>query len=64
MDAAVLRQLFAYLRRLAHLNVLEPCWRVLPTESAIVPHHPTERDTVKMMGFYKTLGRPPFRSSL
>lgn len=64
MDAAVLRQLFSYLRRLPHLTVVEPCWPVLPTESTFVPHHLTERDIVKMLGFCKTLGRPAFRSSL
>lgn len=35
MDAAVLRQLFAYLRRLPHLRVTEPRWPKLPTESSL-----------------------------
>jgi integrase len=64
MDAAVLRQLFVYLRRLPHLNVAEPHWPSLPTESAFVPHHLTESDVVKLLGFCKELSGPAFRSDL
>lgn len=64
MDAAVLRQLFTYLRRLPHLEVVEPSWPSLPTESVFVPHHLEESDIVKLLGLCKALGRPEFRSSL
>lgn len=64
MDAAVLRQLFAYLRRLPHLDVVEPPWPSLPTESVFTPQHLTESDIVKLLGLCKALGRPAFRSSL
>jgi integrase len=64
MDAAVLRQLFAYLRRLPYLNVVEPHWPSLPTESAFVPHHLTESDIVDLLGLCRQLSGPAFRSSL
>jgi integrase/recombinase XerD len=64
MDAAVLRQLFTYLRRLPHLHVAEPRWPSLPTESAFVPYHLTECDIVKLLGLCMALDRPAFRSSL
>src|SRR5580700_9946284 len=48
MDAAVLRQLFTYLRRLPHLRVVEPHWPSLPTESSFVPHYLDESDVVKL----------------
>jgi integrase/recombinase XerD len=64
MDAAVLRQLFTYLRRLPHLDIVEPHWPSLPTESAFVPCHVTERDIVKLLGLCRALDRPAFRSSL
>lgn len=64
MDAAVLRQLFTYLRRLPHLKVVEPRWPSLPTESAFVPHHLTRHDIVTLLGLCTTLDRPVFRSGL
>jgi len=64
MDAAVLRQLFTYLRRLPHLDVAEPCWPSLPNKSTFVPHYLTESDVVKLLELCKALGRPAFRSSL
>jgi integrase/recombinase XerD len=64
MDAAVLRQLFAYLRRIPRLNVVEPHWPSLPTESAFVPHHLTESDVVELLGLCRELSCPAFRSSL
>jgi len=64
MDAAVLRQLFTYLRRLPHLRVVEPHWPSLPTESAFVPHHLTESDVVKLLGLCKGLSGLTFRSRL
>lgn len=64
MDAAVLRQLFTYLRRLPHLGVEEPHWPSLPTESVFVPHQLTQRDIVKLLDLCKALNRPDFRSSI
>jgi integrase/recombinase XerD len=64
MDAAILRQLFAYLRRLPHLRVVEPCWPRLPTESTFVPHYLSESDVVKMLDLCADLKRPAFRASL
>ena len=64
MDAAVLRQLFTYLRRLPHLDLVEPRWPCLPTESAFVPHHLTERDILKLLDLCMKLDRPVFRSGL
>ena len=64
MDAAVLRQLFSYLRRLPHLHVVEPAWPRLPTESHFEPYHLSESDVVKMLQVCATLGRPAFRARL
>lgn len=64
MDAAILRQLFAYLRRLPHLRVVEPRWPRLPTESCFVPHYLSESDVVKLLTLCADLKRPAFRASL
>ena len=64
MDAAILRQLFAYLRRLPHLRVVEPRWPRLPTKSSFVPHYLSERDVVKLLALCADLKRPAFRASL
>jgi integrase/recombinase XerD len=64
MDAAILRQLFAYLRRLSHLHVVEPHWPRLPTESCFVPHRLSESDVVKILDLCANLGRPAFRANL
>jgi integrase/recombinase XerD len=64
MDAAVLRQLFAYLRRLPHLHVNEPRWPRLPTASCFVPHYLSESDVVKLLALCGDLTRPVFRASL
>jgi len=64
MDAAILRQLFVYLRRLPYLHVVEPHWPQLPTESCFVPHYLSEGDVVKLIGFCASLSRPAFRASL
>lgn len=64
MDAAVLRQLFAYLRRLPHLHVVEPRWPRLPTASTFVPHYISESDVVKLLRLCDDLKRPVFRASL
>ncbi|MEO8593961.1 MAG: tyrosine-type recombinase/integrase [Candidatus Solibacter sp.] len=64
MDAAILRQLFTYLRRLPHLRVVEPRWPRLPTESTFVPHYLAERDVVKLLALCADLKRPVFRARL
>lgn len=64
MDAAVLRQLFTYLRRLPHLGVEAPHWPSLPTESVFLPHQLTEPDIVKLLDLCRALKRPDFRSSI
>jgi len=64
MDAAILRQLFAYLRRLPHLHVVEPHWPRLPTASTFVPHYLSESDVVKLLALCAELKRPTFRASL
>jgi integrase len=64
MDAAILRQLFAYLRRLPRLRVIEPNWPRLPTESCFVPHYLSESDVVKLLGLCTNLKRPAFRAGL
>ena len=64
MDAAILRQLFVYLRRLPHLHVVEPLWPRLPTESTFVPHYLSESDVVKLLGLCADLTAPAFRASL
>src|ERR1700730_7828498 len=64
MDAAVLRQLFAYLRRLPHLHVVEPRWPRLPTESSFVPHYLSENDVVQLVGLCSSLSRPAIRASV
>ena len=64
MDAAILRQLFAYLRRLPRLRVIEPNWPRLPTESCFVPHYLSESDVVKLLALCTNLKRPAFRAGL
>lgn len=64
MDAAVLRQLFAYLRRLPHLHVVEPCWPRLPTGSSFVPHYLSPNDIVKLLSLCGELKAPTFRAVL
>jgi integrase len=64
MDAAVLRQLFAYLRRVPHLRITEPRWPRLPTASSFVPHHLSESDIVKLLALCADLSRPVFRANL
>lgn len=65
MDAAVLRQLCVYLRRIPnHSRLREPLWPKLPTESSFVPHVLTENDILRLLNFAAQLGRPPFRAPL
>ena len=64
-DAAVLRQFFAYLRRLPHRSaVVEPLWPHLPTESPFVPHFLSEQDILKLLALCTELTRSPFRATL
>lgn len=63
-DAAVLRQLFAYLRRSRDRAVTEPRWPKLPTESVFIPHFLSRLDVLKLLALCTRLNRPPFRASL
>ena len=63
-DAAVLRQFFAYLRRLPNRRVVEPLWPQLPTESSFVPNLLSEQDVLKLLALCAGLKRPPFRAKL
>ena len=63
-DAAVLREYFKYLRRLPHLDVVEPNWPSLPTKSDFLPHHLTEADILKLLDLCTALRGPAFRSTL
>jgi integrase/recombinase XerD len=63
-DAAVLRQLFAFLRRSPDQAVTEPRWPKLPTESVFVPHFLSEQDVLKLMELCAGLNRPRFRAAL
>lgn len=65
MDAAVLRQFCAYLRRqpvcpLKH----EPSWPQLPTESKFTPYVLAEADVKRLLSLSATLTRPTFRAPL
>ena len=63
-DAAILRQFFAYLRRLPNRRVVEPLWPQLPTESSFVPNFLSEQDILKLLALCAGLSRPPFRAKL
>ena len=64
-DAAVLRQFFAYLRRLRNRRaVVEPLWPHLPTECSFVPYYLSEEDILKLLALCTGLTRPPFRAIL
>ena len=63
-DAAVLRQLFAFLRRSPDRAVTEPRWPKLPTESVFVPHFLSRADILKLLALCAPLNRPRFRASL
>lgn len=56
--------LFAYLRRLPHLHVVEPCWPRLPTGSSFVPHYLSPNDIVKLLSLCGELKGPAFRAVL
>jgi len=63
-DAAVLRQLFAFLRRSPDRAIQEPVWPKLPTESVFVPHFLSEHDILKLLALCASLNRPRFRATL
>jgi integrase/recombinase XerD len=64
-DAAVLRQFFAYLRRLpTHKTLQEPLWPRLPTESCFVPYFLTEQDIRRLLALCAHVKRPAFRAKL
>jgi integrase len=63
-DAAVLRQLFAFLRRSPDRALTEPRWPKLPTESAFVPHFLSREDILKLLALCTRLNRPRFRAPL
>jgi integrase/recombinase XerD len=65
MDAAVLRQLCLYLRRLPDRSeTRQPIWPQLPTESTFVPYILSESDIARLLELAGRLGRPPFRACL
>jgi len=63
-DAAVLRQLFAFLRRSPDRAVTEPRWPKLPTESVFVPYFLSQQDVLKLVALCADLNRPAFRAVL
>lgn len=64
-DAAVLRQLYQYLRRSSKLGtVAEPMWPHLPTESCFVPYALSEKDILHLLTLCADLNRPLFRAAL
>ena len=63
-DAAILRQFFAYLRRLPNRRIVEPLWPQLPTESSFVPNFLSEQDILKLLALCADLKRPLFRAKL
>jgi integrase/recombinase XerD len=64
-DAAVLRQLYSYLRRLPqHASTSEPIWPKLPTESAFTPYVFSKMDVLRLLDESARLGRPTFRAPL
>ena len=64
-DAAVLRQFFAYLRRLPSRRPFqEPIWPHLPTESSFVPYFLSEEDIRSLLALCAHLKQPDFRAKL
>jgi site-specific recombinase XerD len=64
-EAAVLRQLFLYLRRSSTFGkVVEPIWPHLPTESQFVPHFFSKKDILHLLTLCTDLKRPHFRAVL
>jgi len=63
-DAAVLRQLFAFLRRSPDREIIEPRWPKLSTESMFVPYFLSEHDVLKLVALCADLKRPTFRAAL
>ena len=63
-DAAVLRQLFAFLRRSSDRAVSEPRWPKLPTASVFTPYFLSQQDVLKLLSLCSGLNRPRFRAAL
>jgi integrase/recombinase XerD len=64
-DAAVLRQLYRYLRRSSDPGAIaEPIWPRLPTESSFVPFLLSEKDILHLLTLCVALKRPRFRAVL
>lgn len=63
-DAAVLRQLFSYLRRSPDRMITEPLWPKLPTESVFIPYFLSVQDVLKLLALCDSLKRPHFRATL
>ena len=63
-DAAVLRQLFTFLRRSPLHAVPEPLWPKLPNESVFIPYYLSKQDVLKLVSLCAGLKRPPFRAVL
>jgi hypothetical protein len=63
-DAAILRQFFAYLRRLPNHRVVEPLWPQLPTESSFVPNYLSEQNILNLLELCAGLKRPRSRAKL
>jgi integrase len=65
MDAAVLRQLYHYLRRQPGRSSLrELPWPRLPTESSFVPYIFSKEEIQRLLELSAQLGRPSFRAAL
>ena len=64
-DAAVLRQLYRYLRRSCNPRAAaEPIWPRLPTEFSFVPHALSAKNILNLLTLCATLKRPQFRATL
>jgi len=64
-EAAILRQLFRYLRRSSAFGtVVEPVWPHLPTASQFIPSFLSKRDILNLLALCADLDRPQFRAVL
>jgi site-specific recombinase XerD len=61
IEQAVLRQLYAYLKRGRHHGLREPRWPELPTMSRYVPHVPSRDDVRALIRLAGKLGGRPLR---
>jgi integrase len=65
MEIAVLRQFCIYLRRRPdRLNIDEPLWPKLPTESTFIPYVLSKKDIQRLLQLAAQLDRPPFQAIL